>query len=62
MKNLTKKMDELAKVIPIIRENAQRGFIGGTGYTGTGTVTGYVGTGYYDSTGYMGTGHIGGKT
>jgi hypothetical protein len=57
MKKLTRKsLDELAKVMPVISEDEQRCYVGGTdSYY-------YYGTGYYGDTGYFGdTGYYGGS-
>jgi hypothetical protein len=57
MKKLTRKsLDELAKVMPVISEEEQRNYVGGT------DTSYYYGTGYYGDTGYFGdTGYYGGS-
>jgi hypothetical protein len=57
MRKLTRKsLDELAKVMPVISEEEQRNYVGGTDSSY------YYGTGYYGDTGYFGdTGYYGGS-
>lgn len=73
MRKVTRKsLDELAKVMPVISEENQKMYVGGTsgstgttGYTGTTGTTGITGgTGYYggDNTDYDGGNYGGGDT
>lgn len=79
MRKVTRKsLDELARVMPVISEENQKAYVGGTsgytgttgytgstGYTGTTGTTGVIGwTGYYDGdyTGYVGGNDVGGNT
>lgn len=73
MRQVTRKsLDELARVMPVISEENQKMYVGGTsgatgttGYTGTTGTTGVTGwTGYYDGdyTGYAGGNYGGGDT
>lgn len=73
MRKVTRKsLDELARVMPVISEESQRMYVGGTsgstgttGYTGTTGTTGITGgTGYYggDNTDYDGANYRGGDT
>jgi hypothetical protein len=50
MRKLTRQsLDELAKVMPVISEDEQRCYVGGTDSNAS-----YYGTGYYGDAGYYG--------